>query len=469
MQEYRKVTCFYLNNNFYNMYLDNKNKRFFLRCDSNGNLSYITLEEFINIINQFSNISYVMNVEKKPNKYGKDKIKIVPKIIIGGVAVLLTSTILMTIIEMYNSQKRTNNINFNVSQSEILNDEDIMNYISYSDDKEVSNSNEELIVDTYLESEWLNYLYIYDMAYLDKALDYNNVTLNDLNNAIKNNPRISNTYKNLLYEYCASLCKKYSNIELRVLYENLKTLEVVECEKGELVKKSLSIDSYGCYIRTENKIYVLKDYEYQKGTWAYQVIFHEFSHCLRTGVWDKDGKRIKVQIEGQNFNNTITAEALNSLFAVSLFDYKENDIAYQLQSNYHKVILECMDNYDLSDYVNHSLSYYAKKLDEFNEDDNYATVILELIEMQYNDYHSTSINIEQNGYYPIYDYISKMYYQKYLNPNMTYEEEVRVTNTLLSKILFDVPQDYNIDINHFYDYLNDYCKEIGINTNNKAK
>lgn len=128
-----------------------------------------------------------------------------------------------------------------------------------------------------------------------------------------------------------------------------------------------------------------------------------------------------------------------------------------------------MDNYSLSDYVNHSLSYYAKKLDEFNGDDNYATVILELIQFQYDDYHSSSINVEQKGYYPIYDYIALMYYRKYINSGMSYREAVGVTDELLDKILFDGADDYNIDVEHFYDYLNEYCNSIGINLGSRGK
>ena len=209
-------------------------------------------------------------------------------------------------------------------------EEDIKNYISY-DDQTVENkeNQDELVVDTFLESKWLHYLYIYDMEYLDKALNYKNVNIAQIKALIEDNQNISLKMKNLLYEYCDALINKYPNIELRTFYENLKTLQVIECDKEELVTHSLSVDSYGCYVRNENKIYVLKDYDYIKGTWPYQVIFHEFSHCLRTGAWNINGTKIRVQVEGQNFNNTITAEALNSLFTVSLFDYNEQDIAYQ--------------------------------------------------------------------------------------------------------------------------------------------
>lgn len=462
MMEYRKVVQFFYKGNSYNLYLDNKNRHYFLKNDVNGNLQYITIEELVDLVCQFTSIPLVMNIKQDNSK---NKVKIVPKIIIGGVAVVLSASILSLALSMYQSQQRIKKIEQNKNNTTQI----VENYISYNDVAKKTDVDDELIIDTYLESDLLNYLNIYDMEYLDKALDYKEVTINQIKEVISNNNQITDKFKNLMYDYCNSIIEKYPNIELRVLYENLKTLEIVECDKNALVEKTLSFDSYGCYVSTENKIYVLNDCEYKKGTWAYQVIFHEISHCLRTGYWNKNGTKIRVQVEGLNFYNTITAEALNSLFSVSLFDYNEKDIAYQLQSNYHGIMIECMDNYFLEDYVNHSLSYYAKKLDEFNNDDNYSTVILNLIQMQYDDFHSEAINVAPEGYYPIYDYISNMYYRKYINSNMNYSEAVEVADRLIERVMFDVPEDYNIDVDYFYDYLNEYCNSIGINTNVKIK
>ena len=124
------------------------------------------------------------------------------------------------------------------------------------------------------------------------------------------------------------------------------------------------------------------------------MIFHELSHCLRDSHYtDEDGNKVYIQFAGLNYYDVPNAEAINSLFAVSLFDYEEKDIAYQMQSNAHKIMIECMDNYSLDDYVNHSLGYYAKQLDEYNQDDNYATTILTLMDEQYHPskphYHPT--------------------------------------------------------------------------------
>lgn len=471
MKEYRKVLEFVFNNNRYNMYLDSSNKHFFLRVSGNGDLDYITIEELCDLVKHFKTIPNVMNISKDSIK---EKIKIIPKVIFGGVAITLTFAIMSTGLNVYNSQQRIDEFERANVQEYVLTDEDMKEYVSTDDIIQIQNEeknklNEDLVVDTYRESDRLNYLYIYDMDYIDLAFEHKDITLEMLYQEINNNSSISSKFKGLLYEYCDSLVNNYPDVELRVLYENLKSLEVVECDEYELSRHTLSMTASGCYVKDENKIYVLEDKEYEKGTWDYQVIFHELSHCLRNGTYDIDGKDVRITEVGQGFYNTITMESLNSLFAVSLFDYDENDIAYQLQSNYHKVILDCIDNYDLSDYVNHSLSYYAKQLDEFNGDDNYATVILELIQMQYDDFHSEKFEAEQYGYYPIYDYITDMYFNKYISSDMSYDQAKELTDNLVETIMFDVPEEYNIDTNHFYENLDEYCNSIGISVSSRTR
>ena len=188
---------------------------------------------------------------------------------------------------------------------------------------------------------------------------------------------------------------------------------------------------------------------------------HEIAHSVRNGIIENGDKDVRVSPMGKALSLVTVEEALNSVFTVSLFDYEEKDIAYQLQSNYCTVMLECLDNYDLSDYVNHSLSYYAKKLDEHNGHNNYATTLFALIDAQYKDFHNDEISVSQDEYYPIYDYIANMYYNKYITNEMSYNDARMVADSLIEKILYDVPEDYNIDFNRFYEYLDSYCMMRG--------
>lgn len=473
---YKYVCEFTLNNIRYIMLMDKNNKRFFLK-HMNHSYSYVTKDELFNIISNLYHSDDVYDFSNNRNK----KHKILPKIIIGGTAFLLTPPLLVTSIMLYNQHQfneakrryyERNNHNEeisdnadiqNIDRQSAITEDYINRYLSVAERYNATDNK----LDTYLCSDMIHYAYIYDMDYLYLVYDNQDITLDDLNSVIDTNPNIPDKYKMLFHEYCNQLCSVYTDIELRPFYENLKTIKVVECDKNELLLHTLNISSEGCYVRSENVMYVPENYEYQSGTWGYQIIFHELSHCFRTHVTKINGTDVKVQCEGLNFSNMITAEALNSLFAVSLLGYNEDDIAYQLQSNYHRVILECVDNYTLSDYANHSISYYANKLDEFNNDDGYAPVILELIQMQFDDYHNDNISIEQEQFYPIYDYISNMYLNKYITDDMTYEEMKSVMDELVRKITFDVPEEYNIDIDHFYSFFENYLTEKGFSKTRK--
>ena len=497
MNEYTKIMEFGYNGKIYNYYLDNLNKKFFTGYDSSFNEVYIPIEEYVDLLILFNRNHGISNISddfgsmfdenynsnKNYNDIKKKKFKkkrIIPKVISGGILALITPVLISSCISMRNAsnsfKEHYDNLNNNISVEQSVDENyknDVVNSSTSSNytDIYLAGVPSKFELDTYIDNrDNTNRLYIYDMDYVDKAISFPKKDLNNFIEVINNNPKISEKFKPLAIKYCEDIFKKYPNIELRPFYRNLQNLEVVECTENELLKVSWNIDSRGCYVRDEDKIYVLKDKEYKEKTWDYQVIYHELSHCLRDSIYtDENGVRTSIQFSGLNYYDIPNAEALNSLFAVSLFDYEEKDISYQLQSNTHKLMIECMDNYDLSDYVNHSMTYYAMKLDEYNHDDNYATKILALMNAQYEDYHDDKVEANQSEYYPIYDYVSKMYLGKHLNANMSYDEAKAVMDDFLDKLLFDVPEEYHFDKNHFYEYFNEYCNNLGIYNNTNVK
>ncbi len=463
MKDYKEVLEFYYKNNLYAMFLDDANKKFFLKKEADD-WNYLELGELIDLTIHLNSINPAPNALKESKKS-----KIIPKVIIGGTAVTLSLATLAFGFHMY-KEKKSYTPSPSYSSSFTYPDEDIFgedptkinDYLSYAE-----STRPELSVDT--ERTFGNYHYIYDMAYLDHILNYKSVGLNELYSAIDSNAKISPKYKAFLKSFCKDVNTKYPNAELRVLYENLKTLEVVEKDRIGLSVAAGNSDSYGCYKRNENKIYVLQGQDYEYGTWPHQVLYHELGHCLRTGIWDRNGKTYYVQTTGPNLNNDMLEEALNSVFAVSLYNYEEKDIAYQLQSNYNKVMIECLGNsYGLDDYVNHSLSYYASKLNEYNNDDR-AVEMIELMTMQYNAYYGGEITVSQDQLQPLYEYISNMYFKKYINYGMSYDDAKRVADSLVEKVMYDVPKEYNIDTNVFYENLNNYCEEMGISRSGIAR
>ena len=452
---YTPIVKFKYNNDFYQLFIDDNNKYFFMKINNNI-LSYVNLKEYFCLLQIFckkSNTMLIVGNDKKHNK-----IKIIPKIIIGGISTVLTFSTLLSLCDSKINDLRDSRL----AEYYSTHTDEIQQNVSF----QIEDKNDELSVDEKLYNNISNTIYIYDMSVLDDYLEYSNVSKEKMIETLNQNNKINARFAPLFNTFINTFYDKYPNAEKRILYENLKTLEVVECSKDELVKITLSYDSYACYVANENKIYVLKGYEYIEGTWEYQVLFHEISHATRTASIIINEKLIKVQSTGNSLSLVIIDEALNSLFTVSLFDREEKDIAYQLQSNYCKIMLECLDNYSLTDYINHSLSYFAKKLDEHNGDNNYACSILSLIDVQYKDFHDDDIQIEQQEYYPIYDYICDMYYSKYITPEMSYSEAKKIADALMDEVTYDVPLEYNIDTNRFYNCLDSYCELIGINIKN---
>lgn len=447
MKEYRRVLEFKYKNQKYRMYLDNNNRRFFLKVNDGGDLSYVTDREFAELTIFFASTPKIMKIRKDAPREN-----IVPKVISGGVTVALTLSVILGGFTQIGF--KFENLFPSLSASQVIeSEEDLGNYIS------LASSEENQAFDTYRYKDE-NKIEIYDMDYLDMVMEKEDIGLDNLIEAVNINPSIHGEFKEILYEYCEALTSKYPNIDLRVFYNNLKTLKVEELSEEEIYDKMGYSDCYGYYVRNSNEIYVLENMDYKNNPWAHQVIYHEITHSLRIGNYEIDGKKVKVLPEGPNFNNEITSEALTSLFAVSLFDYEEDDIAYQLQSNYYSIMLECMDNYDLSDYADHSLSYFVDKLDEYNKDDDFAGIILELIYDQYKEHHSSLIEVDQSEYYPIYDYICDMYYRRYITDDMTYDEATSVADILVSKVTCNVPSGYNIDTQRFYDNLNSYMVQM---------
>ncbi len=455
---FSEVCNFKYKNAKYKLFVDSNNRIFFLKLLSNSQLSYVTEEELVELQRIFCKKSLAFNVSK-------NKVSFIPKIIslASATAIVLTLQSCKSLDNKY-TYGNINSYDYDADKTISYTENDIPSLEdSIATAEEKTYKEGKLVVDDVYKSDLFNYIYVYDLSYLDEALGNkkSDVTATEIKQMISNNNEISAKYKELLYTFTDNLVREYPDVDLRVFYENLKTLAVVECDKNELMINSLSADSSGCYRKDRNKIYVLKDYVYEPGTWDYQVIMHEFSHVLKSGNWDINDKNVVVSFESVSTNGEIIGEALNSIFAVRMYDKDEQDIAYQLQSNYLQLILENMDNYKLDDFINKSFTYFESKLNECNNNDD-AVKIMTLIKAQYTDYHDDSIEIEQKEFYPIYDYIANMVYRNNLYADMSYDEAKNVCDYMISRMTFDVPTEYNIDIEHIYQHFNEYCTSLGI-------
>ena len=279
--------------------------------------------------------------------------------------------------------------------------------------------------------------------------------------AIQNNRNIPDKYKEMYINLANNLESQYPNMDLRVWYENLKTIKIAEVDEMQMKVKAISASAYACYRKDENTIYTVKDYDYEPGTWEYQVIIHEMCHPIRSGFFQVGDNEVRVQFENKSGDGIIVGEALNSLLALRSYDSDERDVAYQLQSNMIEIMVDSMDNYTYQDFVEHNITYFENELNIQNGNDR-AVEMLSLMNLQYKDYHDNDISVDQTVFHPLYDYISTMYYAKNLHSGMSYEEALKVRDRLLDRILFDVPEEYNIDEHHIEEFFESYCSKLGI-------
>lgn len=499
MKEYLEVLDFNFENKKFRYYIDKSGHRFYLQLDSNNNLHYPTLEDYLKLEELFNNppLPLIVNdsaedltdeeieeaelseiiqkrkieallkeSEKSYNKPHKNKIvRIIPKVLIAGVAITLTPVLIHAF------SKNKHNVEDNLETKTVeIKTEDSTEKIEFDlNNFETSiaaqSINRDFKLDTYIDGK--SYVYIYGLRYFDDINFGAKPTKEEVLQYINFNPTITSDYKRIFIDYVDALFNKYPDIDCRNFVENLKTLDLKVCTPSEMYVYSGSETSYGCYSSDDNKICILDSFDFND-SWSKQVIFHELTHCLRSGHWEKDGVKYEIREAGIGFNEVIINESLNSLFAVSLFDYEEKDIAYQFQSNIVNILIDCID-YNLEDYINESNSYFVQKLGEKTGDLDYTLTMLALMRFQYDDYHSVSINADQSEYYRLYEYISNIYYEKNIKSNMSYEEATTICDKLLEDMLYDVPEEYNVDTSYFYEYLKSYCKEKGIEVPQKTK
>ena len=416
MIEYNIISEFTYKDKKYLYLLDNEHKYFFVRKNDNNKLEYITLQELVELTNVFVPKDYVLLIEEEKNK---KKLKLIPMIFIGTTLFVMTTGCGRMLDNEYNNRisqnepvqtPYTNSVSTTEEKVEEKAKEDVVDKILEEANKKKENFEVEGLI------EGFHMKIVLDSNRLDEVLGYpkEDITYEKIKETINSNSSIPKKFKTMYIDLANNLQREYPNMDLRVWYENLKTMKVLEVEEMEMKVKAVSATAYACYRKDENTIYTVKDYKYEPGTWEYQVIMHEMAHPIRSGFIKKNGEEIRIQFTDKSGDGVIIEEALNSLLALRSYDKSERDIAYQLQSNMVEMMVESLDNYTYQDFVEHNITYFENELNKQNGDDK-AIEMLALINLQYKDYHDKNMEVEQKNFYPLYDYIAKMYYRKKIN------------------------------------------------------
>ena len=463
MIEYTVIGNFKFKGQEYQALIDDNRRYYFLKINEDGSEGYIDIHEYIQLINEFKYKEEPLLIEDDKEK--KKKKKMTPKIIIAGLIISLS----LSFVGIMNSMAPTMDLHRNTDYSNTssytiqLEDEDYTQAQKAIDElyRYIEQENNNFEVDTRVDG-W-NLIKIYDNSELDDVLGYTKeeVTYDDIINDINNNPNISPKFKELYITLANNLREQYPTLDLRIWHINLQTLKIEELSEMDMQLKAMSGTACAVYRQDENTIYTVEGYDYVQGTWDYQVIMHEMGHPIRSLITHIGDNQVKVRFQSYSGYGTVTGEALNSLFTLRSYDPNERDVAYQLQSNMVELMVSEMDNYSYQDYVEHNLTYFEQQLNEYNGN-NDAVEMIGLMELQYKDYHNKDYEIDEAEFHKLYDYIANMYYGNHLNPNMSTEEALQVRDDFIDRLTFDVPEEYNISVEHLNQYFQDYCNSIGL-------
>lgn len=461
MIEYRILNEFEYKGKKYFLLCDKKNRYFFLENDSLHNCKrYITIEELLELSQKICiPRSDFLHFEYEQNK--TRKIKMIPKIIVAGLVLPLTFTIL---------------------QSCGIKENDSSYAISYANEYELDKQSKqkldefyekiEIDEDSFEEKSYTENTDTYKSVYDSKGLDQvfhnkkEDITYDNIRELINRLP-MSDEYKDIYITLANNLEKQYPNMDLRIWHQNLKNLKVEEKPAEEL--KEYGIE-YGGYSPSLNAIYLQENCSYVPGTESYQIIVHEFTHPIRTARFEIGGITYNCGFSTYYENYELVDEAMTSILAVRSYDPEETKLGYAFMAHMLEVMIECMDNYTMEDYVNEDLSYFITELNNTNGDTE-AIRMLNTMELNREDIVNGEIYFPPEQFHDLYDYVARMYYRKNINANMTSEEITEVKDELLSKLLTGLPEKTasSFDAAHFDDYLVEYCNENGINYSPNAK
>lgn len=475
--QFRKIVKFYYGGHEYQMFKNQHNKVAFLRIE-NGKFYYPELETTLELVKLFEKKDGIF--EMKDDKKKIQFYKFIPKVIYAGVVVTLTTSLLTGCGKAYNNSSNSNYSTTTTQQTIDFPDFDLDN----------PQSNEQTIVaDNELEAKYLEYLApaddeidfryksdyeYYDLVKLIKAKDSvafdqiygtTRVTINDIKEACNNNKNISQKYKEFIINFVTDWENLYPGSDFRVLYNNLKTLRVIEATEQQITTEAMAPDALAVYIRSQNAIYVRNDLDVSKGSEGYIILSHEMGHAMRNATYElSDGTDVNISFYDYYKMGLYAEEGLITNFAYDLQGLGNKAEYYSLQSSYFRIIMDCT-GYNGADYTNHSINYLMDMMDDYMGDEQYAYHIIALIDAEASLHYTSYAAVDYTEFSELHDYILRMYMKKHLNANMSYSEAMELFQTFVSEIRYNfevMKNPYDITEDTFIDSFKEMLNDLGI-------
>lgn len=286
----------------------------------------------------------------------------------------------------------------------------------------------------------------YDMVKLYKARDTKaygkvlgideEVTVEDIEQRLKENDNISKEYKEFILQYVKDWLALYPGSDFTVLYHNLETLVIDVVSENEMMMETQSTDSAACYLRAENRILLLEGQDFSKETDNYIILTHELTHCARNASReDEDGIKRRVWYYDHYLMGPYAEEGIITNIAYELQGITSVADFYPFQSSCYRIIMDCT-GYNAEDFMNHNVNYLMDMMDDYMGDDQYAWYIVALIDAISTEKYASYCAVDFTNYQDLCDYITKMYMKKYLPEGVSAEEAEVIYDEYCDNIMY---------------------------------
>lgn len=309
---YQKLFPIDYNNKKFMLFLDENNHKTFLEIDSTGEYVYPTLEDYLALYKIF-NIKEPF-ICYAPRFTFKEKVRVAKSSIIS----------LLTVITILNSIPTASAANIKVEEQE--------------------NS---IVISEEVEQKEQQVISITDTADLEKYLGHLNVTKEMVIEAINENVNLPTKFKKIALNLLNIITEKYSNFDLRIFYENIKTMEITEYTIEEFRQTYPETPGAGAqYNALTNKITTIDEV-------PIEILYHEMFHATHY-FYRKLDEAIVMRVE----NNTALDESFTDLGSSLVVP---NLDSYVLSGKVLNYLLSTVD-YSIEDYNNKGVSSFLEVL-----------------------------------------------------------------------------------------------------------
>lgn len=307
--EYKKLFDIEYNNKKFTLFLGKDKRIAFLEKEEQDKYCYPAFEDF-KVLNNIYNVRNPFIFYSSKKAFFKEK-------------VLLASGILAIVMSIYPL--------FGLNAEYKIDEEEGIVYVTLADNTFRSKT-------------------FKDTSDLDEVLGYTSVTKEEIMDAINNNPNLSEYYKILARNLVNKYLEVVPNADLRIFYENIKTLKIVEVP-DDSAQEVLGTFVAGNYNSYDNQINL-------KENATLEIIYHELAHITESYCGDLgDDLKIYRYLENHGLNEAMNNKIVELL--TNSYSYSDEELVLNYLLSFVDYTLEDYNKYGIDELINRLKTKYS--------------------------------------------------------------------------------------------------------------